>query len=70
VLGRLLVGAWLAAVVACQRPPVLADGKPSLDLHDACALTERKCSACHERDRIVDAHKDADGWRSRRTTPS
>jgi hypothetical protein len=60
---RLLLGVVLIGIASCRVPAVTAGGTDPIDLHAACALAARKCSACHERDRIDDAHKDADGWR-------
>ncbi|MEO8704710.1 MAG: hypothetical protein ABI867_31935 [Kofleriaceae bacterium] len=60
---RLLAGA-LVAVVACQETPPLFPATAPENIREACALAERKCTACHERDRIVDARHTVTEWRT------
>jgi hypothetical protein len=59
---RLVLVASLA--VACQQTPPLYAPDASSDLRAACALTEQRCTACHERDRVVYADKTPDEWRT------
>jgi hypothetical protein len=51
------------ALVACQAPPALYPPSAPPDIREACALTERRCTECHDRDRILDAHnKNREDW--------
>jgi len=58
---HVLAGA-LVAVVACQEVQPLYPASAPADIREACALTERKCTACHDRDRIVDARHTTTEW--------
>lgn len=57
----LLVVGWLV-VGACQASPPLYPPSAPPEIREACALTERRCTACHDRERIVFAHKTRDEW--------
>ena len=50
--------------VACQEPTPLYPASAPLKIRQACELTERKCTACHDRDRIVDARYTELEWRT------
>jgi hypothetical protein len=50
------------ALAACQPAAPLYEPSAPPDIREACALTERRCTACHDRDRIVDAHFTRDEW--------
>ncbi len=51
-----------AATVACQEPAALYPASAPIQIREACELTERKCTACHDRERIVDAHHTELEW--------
>lgn len=51
-------------MVACQETPPLYPASAPADIREACALAERKCTACHERDRIVYARHTLAEWRT------
>jgi hypothetical protein len=51
---------WLAA---CSDPAPLFPPTAPDDVKQACALTQRKCTQCHDRDRIVDARHSTQEWR-------
>lgn len=59
---RSLVVGVLIAVMGCQESQPLYPSSAPGDVREACALTERKCTACHDRDRIVDARHSAAEW--------
>lgn len=46
------------ALEAADLPPAV------IDLDRAAATMEKRCSKCHNLDRVVGAHKDARGWRA------
>ena len=52
---------WLA-IAACQPTPPLSSPSAPPEIRDACALAERRCTQCHDRNRIVDAHFSRDEW--------
>lgn len=57
---------WLVAcvcLVACESPHPLAvpAGTPEA-IRSACALTSRKCSGCHDLDRILGVHHSEGDW--------
>jgi hypothetical protein len=52
-----------AMLVACKEPPPLYPANAPADIVEACALAQRKCTACHDRDRIVHARMNAEEWR-------
>lgn len=54
----------LIALAACQEPTPLYPPNAPDDIRAACALAERRCSECHDRDRIVGAHKTREEWAS------
>ena len=57
--------AWLIvlALAACGGPsPVYPAGSPP-DIVQACSLTQRKCTACHERERWMDQRHTPEEWR-------
>jgi len=56
---RRLLASALVTVAACQEPAPLYPKTAPSGIQEACALTERKCTACHDRDRIVDARNDS-----------
>jgi hypothetical protein len=49
--------------VACQATPQLSSPTAPADVRAACALAEQRCTACHERDRLIYADKTPDEWR-------
>ena len=51
--------------IGCDTPHPLAvpTGTPDA-IRSACSLTSRKCSGCHELDRILGAHHSAGDWTS------
>lgn len=52
------------AIAACQEtPPLYPENAPD-EIREACALTSQKCTACHERDRIVYARHNPREWRA------
>jgi hypothetical protein len=51
-------------VVSCQETSPLFPTNAPIHIQEACALAEQKCTACHERDRIVDARHNATEWRT------
>jgi len=57
-----VVAFTLLALAACAEPPPLYPPSAPSDIQAACALTERRCSECHDRDRIVAAHKTHEEW--------
>lgn len=59
---RTVIATLLASVVACQDVPPLYPPNAPPDIHEACAVAERKCTACHERDRIVYASHTPFEW--------
>jgi len=55
----------LAALTSCQEPPPpLYPASAPAEVRQACALTDQKCTACHDRDRIVYARHTALEWRT------
>ena len=57
--------AWsiLLALAACGGPPpAYPPGSPP-DIVQACSLTQRKCTACHERERWMDKQRTPEEWR-------
>jgi hypothetical protein len=63
VLGISLAIAAIGLVVAaCTPVPPFFEPTAPPDVREACKLTERRCTACHDRDRIVDAHYSRDEW--------
>ena len=58
------VGCIVLALTACTEPPPLYPPTAPADIQAACALVERRCSECHDRDRIVAAHKTREEWAS------
>ncbi len=58
-----LAGA-LVALVSCQDVPPLYPSNAPVQIREACVLTEQKCTACHDRDRIVYARHNATEWRT------
>jgi hypothetical protein len=50
-------------LVACTETPPLYPANASPEIVEACALTVRKCTACHDRDRILTARLTAAEWR-------
>jgi hypothetical protein len=62
VAHRLLPAIALVAFAACQNPtPLYPDNAPP-DIVEACTLAQRKCTACHDRDRIDDAQMNEADW--------
>jgi len=54
----------LFAAGSCQDVPPLYPSSAPDDIKQACAVTERKCTACHERDRIVYANHNVREWQA------
>ena len=52
------------ALVACTEPRSLQKPGAPPEISEACALTNRKCTACHDSDRIVDARFSPGEWRT------
>ena len=51
------------SVVACTEPqPFYPETAPD-EIKQSCALAQRKCTQCHDRDRIVDANHTEKEWR-------
>jgi hypothetical protein len=61
---RVVVVGLLSALAACQEAPPLYPASAPDEVRQACALTNRKCTACHDRDRIVDARHNESEWRT------
>jgi hypothetical protein len=64
LLHRLMLAAAFVAVVGCQETPPLYPATAPPEIREPCALAQEKCTACHERDRIVFARHNADEWRA------
>jgi hypothetical protein len=54
----------LVASVSCQETPPLYPASAPNEIREACAVTAQKCTACHERDRIVYARHNPTEWRT------
>jgi hypothetical protein len=52
------------ALMACQPAPSLYSPSAPPDIRDACTLTERRCTQCHDRGRIVEANYGRAEWMS------
>jgi len=52
-----------AMVGACSDAAPLYPANSPPEIVEACTLTQRKCTACHDRDRIVDAQMTTSEWR-------
>ena len=61
---RYLLATPLVVVLACQTTPPLFPPTAPPEIREACALTEQRCTACHERDRIIYADHTPDEWRN------
>lgn len=61
---RLLLLGALVAISACQETPPLIPASAPDEIREACALAQRKCTACHDRDRIVYARHNQTEWRT------
>ena len=59
VLAGVLFGA-----VGCTEPAPLYPPSAPPEIVEACAVAERRCSECHDRDRIATAHKTREEWES------
>lgn len=59
---QLFVGTSIALVGACQAPTPLYSPNAPPKIKEACTLTERRCTECHDHDRIIDAHLNAGEW--------
>ncbi|HEY4180247.1 MAG TPA: hypothetical protein VGM90_25565 [Kofleriaceae bacterium] len=53
-----------AMIAACGEPTPLYPSSAPSDIHEACSVAERRCSECHDRDRILTAHKTREEWAS------
>lgn len=58
-----LACAWVA-VVSCQDAIPLYPPTAPPEIREACALAERKCTACHDRDRLLYTRQSAPAWRA------
>jgi hypothetical protein len=58
----LAVAAIGLAIAACAPVPPFYEPTAPADVREACKLTERRCTACHDRDRIVNAHYSREEW--------
>ena len=56
--------AVLVLLWACQEPTPLYPPSAPLEIREACALTQRKCTQCHDRDRIIEAQFGVVEWRN------
>ena len=54
----------LLAMISCQEPPPLYPATAPAEIREACAVANRKCTACHDRDRIVYARHNQAEWRT------
>lgn len=57
-----LFAATCIALFACQSASPLYPPTASSEIREACTLTHRRCTECHDQDRIVDARKSSDEW--------
>jgi hypothetical protein len=51
------------ALGACTEPAPLFPSNAPPDVVSACEVTQRKCTACHDKDRIVTARLSPQEWR-------
>ncbi|GEM_PF-2599094 len=59
---RLALHAAVLTLVACKEPsPLYPAGSPP-EIVEACALTERKCTACHDRERYQVPRHPPERW--------
>jgi hypothetical protein len=58
------LGLACLALVACQAPAPLYSPSAPPDIREACTLTERRCTQCHDRGRIVEASFGRAEWMS------
>jgi hypothetical protein len=61
-LRRVVLGASIALAACTETAPLYPSNAPR-DVVAACELTQRKCTACHDKDRIVTARYSAEEWR-------
>ena len=59
---RIATCATLLAFVACKEPSPIYPAGASPEIVQACALTERKCTLCHDRDRYEMQRNTPDRW--------
>lgn len=64
MLFRFHVLAAVLTLVGCTEPAPLYPPSAPPEVVAACAVTERRCSECHDRDRIVTARKSPQEWAS------
>ena len=55
--------AALSALAACPEPSPQFPAGGSPEIAQACALTERKCTACHERERFTTRRHTPEQWK-------
>ncbi len=61
---RVVFACFAVTLAACQEAPPLYPATAPAEVREACALTQRKCTLCHDRDRIVDARHNVTEWRN------
>jgi hypothetical protein len=61
---RYVLACSLLAILSCQEPPPLYPASAPPEIVEACAVANRKCTACHDRDRIVYARHNQAEWRT------
>jgi hypothetical protein len=59
-----LTAVALIAAIACQPAAPLYSPSAPPDVREACTLTERRCTQCHDRGRIVEANYGRAEWMS------
>ena len=55
--------AVVLALAACTEPSPQYPANMPPDIAQACAMTERKCTACHDRERFSEPRHSAAQWR-------
>lgn len=60
--GCSFLAAILAFAACTESAPQFPANMPP-DIMEACALTERKCTACHDRDRFAEPRHSSSQWR-------
>jgi hypothetical protein len=51
-----------ALVLACEAPRLVVPPLAPDAIRAACALTQRKCTGCHDIDKVTAAHHTRDDW--------
>lgn len=63
VVARSVVVACLVVVGACSAPGAAHPANRPPEIEKACAVAERKCTACHDRERWAEASHTPEEWR-------